>query len=430
MSPASATRSRLPLRLASVLTCVPAVLLLALVAATSATDTVAGGSAGAAGGTGVPSGTGDAGSPGAAAGAAAAGGTGAAATAPPPVDVHARTDPAIVTIGTRFRFTVEVATAPGAEVVLSQPAEKIGDFDIVDFGDTPPATRGGKTVVTRWYALVGYEPGDHLVKSPPVYFRRPGEDLTEAPADEVLVSIDSVLAKAGNASDVRDIKPPEEPPIDWRPYYVAGASLAAMLALGVLLYRVLNREKRARPAPPPPSPHEVAIEALAWLRRRGLIEIGAFKEYYSMLSGIVRTYLEQRFRVHAPEMTTEEFLLSSARSGRLQSAHRTLLGEFLSESDLVKFARHLPTVADSERAYAAARRFVEETAGDHETDAVAGTSRAAGGGARGSDGVTAAASRAATAGGAAATDASASRGGLATGDNAAARSHGGGRAAR
>ena len=61
-------------------------------------------------------------------------------------------------------------------------------------------------------------------------------------------------------------------------------------------------------------------------------------------------------------MTTEEFLLATARDGRLVAAHRRLLGEFLVESDLVKFARHLPTIADTERAWAAARRFVDETA--------------------------------------------------------------------
>jgi hypothetical protein len=331
-----------------------AAFVMTLVVATSATDTTpaagtVGGDSGAAGGT------------------AAAGNEGAAATAPP-VEVHARTEPAVVTIGTRFRFIVEVTNAPGTEVVLSQPAERIGDFDIVDFGDAPPVTRDGKTVVTRWYTLVGYEPGDHLVKSPPVYFRRAGEELTEAPADEVLVSVESALAKAGNPTDIRDIKPPEEPPIDWRPYYITGAGLVAIVALGALFYRVLNREKRARPAPPPPPPHEIALDALEWLHRRGLIEVGAFKEYYSMLSGIVRTYLEQRFQVRAPEMTTEEFLLGTARSGRLQSAHRALLGEFLAESDLVKFARHLPTIADSERAYGAARRFVQETAATRGAD--------------------------------------------------------------
>ena len=337
-----------------VLICVAAVALLAIVAPALATDT------GAANGNapGLPGATPD-----------------TAATAPP-LEVHARTEPAIVAIGTRFRFIVEVATAPGAEVVLSQPAERIGDFDIVDFGDAPPFARDGKTIVTRWYTLVGYEPGDHLVKSPPVYFRRPGEELTEAPADEVLVSIESVLAKAGNPTDIRDIKPPEDPPIDWRPLYISGAGLTTIVVLGALLYRLLNREKRARPAPAPPPPHEVALDALAWLRRRGLIELGAFKEYYSMLSGIVRTYLEQRFQVRAPEMTTEEFLLGTARGGRLQSAHRALLAEFLAESDLVKFARHLPTIADSERAYGAARRFVEETTASREAEGTAGTGAA------------------------------------------------------
>jgi hypothetical protein len=53
----------------------------------------------------------------------------------------------------------------------------------------------------------------------------------------------------------------------------------------------------------------------------------------------------------------------TARGGAaLQSGHRALLGDFLGESDLVKFARHHPTLADAERAYGAAERFVDETA--------------------------------------------------------------------
>jgi hypothetical protein len=61
-------------------------------------------------------------------------------------------------------------------------------------------------------------------------------------------------------------------------------------------------------------------------------------------------------------MTTEEFLMQSARRSVLQGAHRGLLAGFLGESDLVKFARHHPTIDDSERAYDAAKRFVDETA--------------------------------------------------------------------
>jgi len=279
-----------------------------------------------------------------------------------PVEIRAKTEPDSITIGTRFRYTVEVAAPKDVEIVLTQPTEKLGDFEIVDFGDTPPVQREGKTVIARWYTLVGYSPGDHLVKSPPVYYRRAGEELKEAPAKEIGVSIASLLAAAPTATDVRDLKGPEEFPIDWRPYYLVGGTLVGLLLLGFVLYRVLNRSRRAGPAPAPKPPHEIAFDQLERLRRRGLVEQGAFKEYYSALSDIVRTYVEHRFGVRAPEMTTEEFLLSSARNGRLQGGYRGLLGEFLSESDLVKFARHVPTIADSERAFSAAKRFIDETA--------------------------------------------------------------------
>src|SRR5207253_620970 len=86
-------------------------------------------------------------------------------------------------------------------------------------------------------------------------------------------------------------------------------------------------------------------------------EEGKFEEYYVQLSAIVRRYLEDGFHVRAPEMTTEEFLAAATSDGRLIATHRRLLGEFLSQADLVKFARHLPTLKDSEAAYDAARRW-------------------------------------------------------------------------
>ncbi len=285
-----------------------------------------------------------------------------ASAAPSPVAVHGSVETGPVTIGQRFRYTVEVAAPTGAEIMLAQPTERLGDFDIVDFGDTKPVERDGRTVITRWFQLVGYAPGNYLVKSPPVRYRLPGEELTEAPADETLVEIASLLKRAPNATDIRDIKPPEEPPIDWRPYYAIAGALAVLALLGFAAQRLLRRRRRTAVGPPPRPAHEIAHEELARLRARGLPEQGAFKEYYSALTGIVRGYLEQRFRLRAPEMTTEEFLMVTARGGAaLQSSHRALLGDFLGESDLVKFARHHPTLADAERAYGAATRFVDET---------------------------------------------------------------------
>lgn len=295
----------------------------------------------------------------------------AAASIASPVEVQARLEPDTTTIGTPFRYTMEVRAPAGVQIVLAQPTERIGVFDILDFGDAPAATRDGTTVITRWYRLAGWEPGHHEILSPPVAWRRGDEELAPAPGAKIVMTIESVLAKAGAPTDIRDIKPPDEPPFYWRPYYALGAALAGILAVALLARRLLGRRRRGELAAPPRPAHEIAIEELERLRGRHLTDAGLFKDYYSALSGIVRAYLERRFALRAPEMTTEEFLLTSARGGSLRSTHRGLLGEFLVESDLVKFARHVPTLDDSERAWAAARRFVDETAtaGARETHA-------------------------------------------------------------
>ena len=289
-------------------------------------------------------------------------GTARADDPPPLVTVRAEATPDTTTVGTRVRYVVTVNAPQGIEIAVAQPAERIGDMDIVDFGTEPPAkTPDGRVEFRRWWQLVAWSPGHHLLKSPEVRYRPPGGELVAAPTDDVGITVESLLARAPEGADVRDVKPPERIPVDWRPYWVIGGGLVALVLLGLLAYRFFVRPKRAVAAPPPPPPHVVALAALDALRARSLVEHGAFKDFYSALSDIVRRYLEDRFGVRAPEMTTEEFLLATSRDGRVAAVHRRLLGEFLTESDMVKFARHVPTIADSERAFVAARRFIDDT---------------------------------------------------------------------
>jgi hypothetical protein len=256
-----------------------------------------------------------------------------------------------------------VTTAPGVEVALAQPTEKLGPFDILDFGTEKPAARDGKTVLTRWYRITGWETGHQLIPSPPVQYRVPGQEPATATPDDVGVTVQSVLGESDvESTDIRAIKPPEPFPTNWIPYWIAGAVVAVIVGVMALVRWLRARRRRAEIVAAPPPPHAVALAALEALRARRLPQQGAFKEYYSALSIIIRTYLEQRFELRAPEMTTEEFLAVTARGGRLERAHRSLLGQFLTESDMVKFARHVPTLGDVDRAEAAAQRFVEETA--------------------------------------------------------------------
>ncbi|MCE2460176.1 MAG: hypothetical protein J4F38_05280 [Pseudomonadales bacterium] len=105
-----------------------------------------------------------------------------------------------------------------------------------------------------------------------------------------------------------------------------------------------------------------AMARLDRLERRGLPGSDAADAWYVELSDIVRRYIEERFALRAPELTTEEFLAEAGRSAELSAAHRELLSAFLARSDRVKFARYSPGEDESRDALHEARRFLNETA--------------------------------------------------------------------
>lgn len=278
-----------------------------------------------------------------------------------PVTVTTRVEPQRVTIGTPFRYSMRVEASGDVELIVPVLGGRIGDFTITDFGEVPRRQESDRAVIERWYTMVTYEAGDKIVPGPTVQYRLPGADLQRVDAPDALVIVDSLLAKAGDANDVRDVKGPVAVPRDYRPLWWALVGCALLAGLGVAFYRVLNRA-RPQPAAPPRPADEVAQEALARLRSARLLETGAYEAYYVRLSGIVRTYLESRFHLRAPEMTTEEFLQAAQHAPQLVPAHRSLLSQFLTEADLVKFARYQPALEDAERAYTAAWEFIESTA--------------------------------------------------------------------
>jgi hypothetical protein len=277
-----------------------------------------------------------------------------------PVVVRATAEPREVTIAEPIRYTIDIVTTADAEVLVPVLSGAFGNFTISDFGQLPVKQEGDTKVLSWWYTLTTSETGDQLIPKFKVPYRIAGEALREAESNEVLVGVASMLARDPKGDDIRDVKPPEAVPIDWRPFAVVAASVVVVVALAVVAYFLATRPRRQRVIPPRPA-HELALDELNRLRALNLIQSGEFEKYYVGLSSIIRSYLENGFRLRAPEMTTEEFLLAAAADARLVGAHRRLLAEFLSQADLVKFARVVPSIRDSESAYDAARRFVDET---------------------------------------------------------------------
>ena len=164
--------------------------------------------------------------------------------------------------------------------------------------------------------------------------------------------------------DIRDIKGLVPVPHDVRWWWLLLLA-AAVVAVAIWLWK-RNRPTSRAAVVPLPTPYETAIRALQRLRD----ENPPVEEFYTRLSDIVRRYLEGQLGLRAPERTTEEFLYEASCDRALTAEHKELLGAFLQESDLVKFARFRPGPEDKVRAFDAAEKFVCETQ-PHEQEVVA-----------------------------------------------------------
>ncbi|MCX7826860.1 MAG: hypothetical protein N2689_15075 [Verrucomicrobiae bacterium] len=162
-----------------------------------------------------------------------------------------------------------------------------------------------------------------------------------------------------NTNDIRDIKPDVAIPLPWWVWAAAAAVLLIVVAAGVWLVQRKRRQDAQRVFVPRKNAVEEARERLEAARR--LMLAGEVEAFYVEVSDAVRHYIERQFRLRAPEQTTEEFLQDMARAQRLRPSHKELLAEFLTQCDLVKFARFRPGPAAMENALGAATRFVDET---------------------------------------------------------------------
>ncbi len=294
-----------------------------------------------------------------------------------------------ITIADQLQLTLEARVDEGYEVEMPRFGENLEQFGIVDFREPPPKLiEGGKVVVSRRYTLEPFLSGEYKIPPMTVKFR---QETPETPAEndktasvtpdkgdgdgdgearewhkveteEVTVTVTSLLPKDYEQLDIRPIAPPVSMPKQARLYLYLGIGGGALLlvALAVGLYWYFRRSSLEDIAARTP-PDEAAFDALEKLVADQLIEQGKFKAFFVRIADILRRYIENRFGLHAPERTTEEFLEELKGSKALNSTHKKMLREFLGHCDMVKFAEYRPSSDEIQRAFDLCKQFILET---------------------------------------------------------------------
>ena len=225
-------------------------------------------------------------------------------------------------------LTVTLKAKPSVKAELPDLRDRVVGFSLAeDFAEEPKTEKDGRQVqVVNWrlvpepcaevYKIKPFVVGDAI--GGPIYFESPAAREPVTGAMEVKVSKDL-------------------PPLSWKLVGWVALGLAGLVALVACLWfairYVFRKVKEHRM-----SPIERAWVELDRLLKKGLPGRGRYKDFYVELTMVVRRYVQRKYGIKAPHLTTEEFFAALAESGRQSTAQAKTLREFLESADLVKFA--------------------------------------------------------------------------------------------
>ena len=282
--------------------------------------------------------------------------------------VSARIVPDTILIGDRFRLTVEVSKDLAKVVDFPSFGEAGGPasrdtFEVVSVSAVDTLAREGrKHTVAITYEMTCFEPGSYNLGHFPVLYldKNVMDTIYSAESLSLVVrtfEIDTLKQQ------IVDVKKPIHTPLQFREirgYLLWGLLALALIGLAVWLFVKMKRKESFFAPRPEEPPHVTAIRALEEMHEQKLWQNGRHKQYYTVLTDIIRTYLEGRYGIGAGEMTSDE-IRTALRAVGLDALEYDRMDRLFSTADLVKFAKFVPDPDENERLYSDSYYFVEDT---------------------------------------------------------------------
>ena len=277
-----------------------------------------------------------------------------------------------ITIAEQLELVLETAVPENMAVEFPTYSASLGDFTLKDTRALPARMTGSgddlRVLHRIAYILEPYLSGTYTIPAMTVTYsdKENGAAVSKLVTREIQVPVRSLLPPDTDQVAIKDIKPPYSLPLNKVQLFLL-AGLALVLAVLVLFAFYFWTKKHGKKISPEikPGPAEIARQELERLLAENLLAKGEIKLFHLRISDILRRYIENRFGVRAPEQTTEEFLIKLSQAGSadniLLGSHEALLADFLSQCDLVKFAKHEPSIIECEKTMKICREFIEKT---------------------------------------------------------------------
>jgi len=216
----------------------------------------------------------------------------------------------------------------------------------------------GHYIIKKRLLVTAFDSGYYAL--PPIPFLYDNDTLK---TDPLLFKVNTVPVDTSQA--IKDIKLPYGAPLSFAEVYPwAGGGLALVLIILIIIYiirKIKRKEPIIRRIKPKEPAHVIAYRDLEKLKSDKLWQHDKLKEYYTVLTDILRLYLWNRYAIRTLERTSDEILESLIISDFKDEEAYKILKDIFYVSDLVKFAKFKPVAEEHEKCFDGAYKFVDRT---------------------------------------------------------------------
>lgn len=284
-----------------------------------------------------------------------------------PVQVTSLVDHSNVNIGDTITYSLIVKADSEISPKIPEMGARISGLRIVDMGVEGPKKEDGRRIWKKWYKIQPDITGSYIIPEAQIIYQNPNGRMQEVLAPQIFIEVTSGPEAEEAHGDIRSIKPLHKIKSDLTTLYIWTGIVMALFILAGLGAWIYYRKKDRKGIVHPPSPHEIALDALEGLRESQDLENENFRIFYFRLSEILRAYMEKRFLFPAQESTTEE-LIPRIESLGLTRGQKDTIRFLIRGEDMVKFAQQRPSKEKALEDWEETRRLVIETVGEPASD--------------------------------------------------------------
>ena len=213
----------------------------------------------------------------------------------------------------------------------------------------------------QWFTVASFDTGSVDINPLKAIF---GKDTVYS--NSLSLTINTV--KLDQQAQLKNIKPIIEDPLTiweeisiWiREHWILISALLLLPLITYIIYRYyMNKPIEIETKEIIPL-NVRSLELLAKIEEEQIWKTGAFKQYYSEVTGVLWMYLSERYQIATLEKTSNE-ILKQLKFKAVPNDQYVQLQKLMQLADLVKFAKTIPTAAENESVLTIAKEFIHTT---------------------------------------------------------------------